>query len=124
MRYSKLILGVFLLSILPDKTYSRGYIVALGGGTEGIGSSSYYPGTWSDSAFKWALSKVGYNKDFVAVYYDNYDASWWVSYLRGLGHTGTVKSIRVTMQNANNPSKWVDVYNPNTGIIWFPGGDQ
>ncbi|MGB9824292.1 MAG: cyanophycinase [Candidatus Hydrothermia bacterium] len=122
MRFYKVILFLLLVSVAN----SRGYLVILGGGTEGIGSSSLYPGTWSDSAFKWALNKVGPSKNFVIVYYDNYsNGSWWASYLRGLGHTGSVKVVTVRNRNdANNPSKWTDVYNTNTGIIWFPGGDQ
>lgn len=104
---------------------SRGYILIDGGGSQGIGTSPYYPGTWSDSAFKWALSKIGYNKDFVVVYYSSYDASWWSTYLRSLGHTGNVKVVKVqNAAQANNPSQWPDVFNQNTGFIWFPGGDQ
>uniref|UniRef100_A0A7V4E468 Cyanophycinase n=1 Tax=candidate division WOR-3 bacterium TaxID=2052148 RepID=A0A7V4E468_UNCW3 len=116
---------ILLLGLLVSILFGRGYILIDGGGSQGIGTSSHYPGTWSDSAFKWALSKVGYSKNFVVVYYENYNASWWTTYLRGLGHTGSVKVVVVRNTNdANNPSKWTDVYSEGTGIIWFPGGDQ
>ncbi|MEO0265184.1 MAG: T9SS type A sorting domain-containing protein [candidate division WOR-3 bacterium] len=118
------LVGFIIILLFVRSINARGYILAMGGGLEGIGSSSYYPGTWSDSAFKWALSKVGYSKNFVVIYYENYDVTWWKTYLKNLGHTGSVKFLKITSSIANSPSRWPDVYSSNTGIIWFPGGNQ
>lgn len=106
--------------------WARGFLLIDGGGNHGIGFSKVYPGKWSDSAFVWAIERVGFEKDFLIVYFEDYnDAEYWEQNLKRLGFKGNVK-VRVVKntREANDPARWPEIYDSNTGIIWFPGGDQ
>lgn len=121
-----ILIFICLIASPRPRSWARGFLLIDGGGSHNIGFSNIYPGKWSDSAFAWALERVGYDRDFLIVYFEEYgDPGYWEENLRRLGFRGQVK-VRVVrnVYEASDPTRWPEVYDSQTGIIWFPGGDQ